>query len=231
MSRVSRTSTSARALGVAASLGIHESQSRMWENLVGRSRAFWMHFYPAAQEAFPEALADVSLAAFYSAVNDVRPSWIRVEADEVTYNLHIMLRFELEQPLIGGDLAPADLPGVWNETFARYFGMTPPSDALGCMQDIHWSAGLIGYFPTYTLGNLYAAQLFEAAQSQLGDLAEMFGRGEFAPLKQWLNEQVHQRGLHYRAADLAQRITGSPLSAEPLLRHLHGKFGPLYGLA
>ncbi len=219
------------ALGVAASLGIHESQSRMWENLVGRSHAFWNHFYKPAQSAFPEALSGVPLDDFYAAVNDVRPSWIRVEADEVTYNLHIMLRFELEQPLIGGDLAPADLPGVWNETFNRYFGMTPPSDALGCMQDIHWSAGLIGYFPTYTLGNLYAAQLFEAAQSQLGDLHEMFARGEFAPLKQWLNDNVHHRGLHFRAADLAQRITGAPLSAEPLLRHLHGKFGPLYGLA
>jgi carboxypeptidase Taq len=219
------------ALGVPASLGIHESQSRMWENLVGRSRAFWTHFYKPAQAAFPEALSNVSLDAFYGAINDVRPSWIRVEADEVTYNLHIMLRFELEQPLIGGDLAPADLPGVWNETFHRFFGMNPPSDALGCMQDIHWSAGLIGYFPTYTLGNLYAAQFFEQAQGDLGDLHAMFARGEFEPLKEWLNEKIHQRGLHHRAANLAERVTGKPLTADPLLRHLRGKFGPLYGLA
>jgi carboxypeptidase Taq len=219
------------ALGVAASLGIHESQSRMWENLVGRSRAFWTHFYKPAQAAFPEALADVPLDAFYAAINDVRPSWIRVEADEVTYNLHIMLRFELEQPLIGGDLAPADLPGVWNETFKRYFGMTPPTDALGCMQDIHWSAGLIGYFPTYTLGNLYAAQFFEQAQVELGDLHALFAHGEYGPLKQWLNQKIHRQGLHYRAENLAERVTGKPLTAEPLLRHLRGKFGPLYGLA
>ncbi|MBW3541334.1 MAG: carboxypeptidase M32, partial [Planctomycetes bacterium] len=150
------------AMGEWVSLGIHESQSRMWENFVGRSRSFWEHFYPAAQKAFPDALGDVEVDAFYAAVNDVRPTFIRVEADEVTYNLHIMLRFELEQPLVAGDLAPADVPGAWNETFERYVGMAPPDDRNGCLQDIHWSGGLVGYFPTYALGNMYAAQLFNA---------------------------------------------------------------------
>ncbi|MEW4527822.1 carboxypeptidase M32 [Maioricimonas sp. JC845] len=218
------------AVGHSASLGIHESQSRMWENFVGRSRPFWNHFYTQAQDAFPEALGEVPLDDFFGAVNDVRPSWIRVEADEVTYNLHIMLRFELEQPLISGDLKPADVPGAWNDTFHRYFDMTPPDDALGCLQDIHWSAGLIGYFPTYALGNLYAAQFFDQARADLGDLDAMFEKGEFQPLKEWLNKNVHARGLQYRANRLVEVVTGKPLSAEPLMRHLHGKFDPLYRL-
>ena len=176
-------------MGSAVSLGIHESQSRMWENFVGRSRAFWEHFYGPAQQQFPDALQDVSLDEFYAAINDVRPSFIRVEADEVTYNLHIMLRFELEQPLIAGDLPPADVPGVWNETFERYFGLTPDNDAVGCMQDVHWSAGLIGYFPTYALGNMYAAQFFNKATSDLGDLDKQFAAGEFTPLRDWLRTQ------------------------------------------
>ncbi|MEZ6067295.1 MAG: carboxypeptidase M32 [Planctomycetaceae bacterium] len=218
------------AAGEAASLGIHESQSRMWENLVGRSRAFWQHFYPAAQATFPAALDGVVLDDFHAAINDVRPSWIRVEADEVTYNLHIMLRFDIERALIGGDLQPAELPGVWNETFQRYFGMTPPNDALGCIQDVHWSAGLIGYFPTYALGNMYAAQFFEAARVELGDLDQQFARGEFAPLLGWLRREIHSRGLQFRAADLVKLVTGKPLSSEPLLRHLNERFRPLYGV-
>ncbi|REJ74598.1 MAG: carboxypeptidase M32, partial [Planctomycetota bacterium] len=132
--------------------------------------------------------------------------------------------------IVSGDLAPADLPGVWNETFQNYFGMTPPDDALGCLQDIHWSAGLIGYFPTYALGNLYAAQFFEQAEADLGDLPEMFRKGEFAPLKSWLNEKIHQRGLQYRADRLVEIVTGKPLSAAPLLNYLHNKIDPLYGL-
>ncbi len=218
------------ALGEAASLGIHESQSRLWENLVGRSRSFWSHFFPQARQVFPEALADVHEDDFYAAINDVRPSWIRVEADEATYNLHIMLRFDLEQSLISGDLAPADLPAVWNETFHQYFGMTPPNDALGCLQDVHWSCGLIGYFPTYALGNMYAAQLFESAQQSLGDLDGMFAQGEFQPLLNWLRDQIHARGTLYRAAELIQVVTGRPLSSEALLRHLNRKFRPLYGI-
>jgi carboxypeptidase Taq len=217
-------------LGEATSLGIHESQSRMWENFVGRSRSFWLHRFGSAQQTFPEALSDVPVDEFYRAINDVRPSFIRVEADEVTYNLHIMLRFELEQSLLTGDLKPIDVPGVWNETFQNYFGITPENDANGCMQDIHWSAGLIGYFPTYALGNMYAAQFFETARSELGDLDEQFARGEFQPLKGWLNENIHCRGKQYRADKLVEVVTGSSLSHQPLLDHLHGKFDELYGL-
>ncbi|MFO1092838.1 MAG: carboxypeptidase M32 [Planctomycetaceae bacterium] len=218
------------ALGQYASLGIHESQSRLWENFVGRSRPFWTHFFPPAQRAFPEALSTVSLESFFAAINDVRPSWIRVEADEITYNLHIMLRFELEQALIAGQLPPADLPGVWNDAFHRDFGMTPPHDSLGCLQDIHWSMGLIGYFPTYTLGNLCAAQIFEAADRALGGLAEQFSRGEFRPLKEWLNVNIHRRGRQFTPARLIEVVTSQPLSADALLRHLRGKFCALYGV-
>jgi carboxypeptidase Taq len=217
-------------VGSACSLGIHESQSRMWENFVGRSRAFWSHFYPHTQQAFPQALATTPLDSFYGAINDVTPSFIRVEADEATYNLHILLRFDLERPLISGDLRPADVPGVWNETFTRYFGITPADDAHGCLQDIHWSGGMIGYFPTYALGNMYAAQFFAAAGRELGDLPAQFARGEFGPLKTWLTEKIHRRGKQFRAQKLVQIVTGEPLSHEPLIRHLHAKFDELYGL-
>ncbi|MBT5019536.1 MAG: carboxypeptidase M32 [Planctomicrobium sp.] len=218
------------ATGEACSLGIHESQSRMWENLVGRSRAFWEFFYAKAQQTFPNAIGDVHIDDFYSAVNDVRPSWIRVEADEVTYNLHIMLRFELEQALIGGELDVADIPGVWNEKFTEYFGITPTDDSIGCLQDVHWGAGLIGYFPTYSLGNMYASQFFEKAEEDLGDLNAMFAQGEFMPLKEWLNKNIHKHGRHYYAPELVEIVTGKPLSAEPLLKHLNEKFGAVYGL-
>jgi carboxypeptidase Taq len=217
-------------LGQACSLGIHESQSRMWENFVGRSRPFWEYFYKFAQQAFPTAIGEVPLDAFHFAINDVRPSFIRVEADEVTYNLHIMLRFELEQQLIAGQLQPADVPGAWNETFEKYFSLKPTNDAVGCLQDIHWSGGLMGYFPTYALGNMFAAQFFDTAQAQLGSLPEMFRAGEFQPLKKWLNENIHQHGKRYTANRLVQVVTGQPLSAKPLVRHLQTKFGALYGL-
>jgi carboxypeptidase Taq len=218
-------------LGETVSLGIHESQSRLWENFVGRSRAFWQHFFAPAQRAFPEALANVALDDWYAAINDVRPSFIRVEADEVTYNLHIMLRFELEQPLIAGDLHPAELPSVWNEAFEKFFGLTPPDDARGCLQDIHWSAGLFGYFPTYSLGNMYAAQFYEAAERELGDLAALFARGEFRPLLDWLRRNIHSHGKRFRATELIQHVAGESLSHRSLMSHLRRKFGPLYGMA
>jgi carboxypeptidase Taq len=217
-------------IGEAASLGIHESQSRMWENFVGRSPAFWKHFYPQAQAKFPEALGSVPRDAFYAAVNDVRPSFIRVEADEVTYNLHIMIRFELEQQLISGKLQPADVPAAWNAQYAQSLGITPTSDAEGCLQDIHWSGGMLGYFPTYALGNMYAAQLFTAARKAVGDLDSQFAKGEFAPLRNWLKENVHRLGRRYMPGPLVERITGQPLSHQPLVGHLKAKFEPLYGL-
>ena len=217
-------------IGQAVSLGIHESQSRMWENFVGRSRAFWTYMYPTAQQAFPQALGQVGFDDFCFAINDVRPSFIRVEADEVTYNLHIMLRFEIEQLLIAGNLKPADVPGVWNEKFSQYFGLTVPNDSHGCLQDIHWSGGLLGYFPTYALGNMCAAQFFNAARRDLGDLDEMFAHGQFKPLKAWLNEKIHNHGKRYPARRLVEVVTGQPLSHQPLIDHLNQKFGELYGL-
>jgi len=217
-------------MGQAVSLGIHESQSRMWENFVGRSRAFWDHFYADAKSAFPAALGEVSIDEFFAAINDVRPSLIRVEADEVTYNLHIMLRFELEQQMITGELDAVDVPAAWNDKFTSYFGITPPNNADGCLQDIHWGAGLFGYFPTYTLGNMYAAHFFNAADRELGGLPAMFAKGEFTPLKEWLNTNIHARGKQFAPRDLVREVTGESLSHEPLVKHLRGKFGPLYGL-
>jgi carboxypeptidase Taq len=217
-------------MGVAVSLGIHESQSRLWENQVGRSQAFWDYFYPSARERFSKALADVSVEDFIFAINDVQPSYIRVEADEATYNMHIILRFELEQALVSGDLAPQDVPAAWNEKFHQSFRLTPPTNALGCLQDVHWSMGGLGYFPTYTLGNMYAAQFMEQARRDLGDLDLEFRRGRFSPLKDWLREKIHTQGQRYRAGDLCQRITGKPLSHQPLLTYLRNKYAPLYGI-
>lgn len=217
--------------GEAISLGIHESQSRMWENQVGRGRAFWEHYFPLARSAFATQLQGVELDAFYFAVNDVHPSLIRTEADEATYNLHIMIRFELEQALLDGDLPVADLPGSWNEKYEQYLGVTPPNFADGVLQDVHWSAGLLGYFATYSLGNLYAAQFFAQAAAELGPLDEQFRRGEFATLRNWLRKNIHSVGQCRTAGELVQQVTGKPLSHDALIAHLKAKFGPLYGLS
>jgi carboxypeptidase Taq len=215
--------------GESVSLGIHESQSRMWENQVGRSRAFWELFLPKAQAKFP-SLQGASLDQFYAAINEVRPSLIRVDADEVTYNLHILIRFELERAMIEDDLQAANLPGAWNEKYEKYLGITPPNDADGCLQDVHWSAGLFGYFPTYSLGNLYAGQFFAKASADLGDLNAAFRRGEFAPLLDWLRKHIHQQGQRYTAAELAERVTGRPLSHADWMAQINEKYGNLYGL-
>lgn len=217
-------------IGEDVSLGIHESQSRMWENQVGRSRAFWQHFYDSAQQVFPAALSDVELDDFYGAINDVRPSLIRVEADEVTYNLHILIRFELEQALVEDQLQVADLPSAWNEKYEHYLGIKPPNDADGVLQDVHWSAGLFGYFPTYALGNLYAAHFFRQAQADLGDLEAAFRQGEFSSLLNWLRENIHRHGRRYTPAELVERTTGSPLGHEALISQLTQKYGEIYGL-
>jgi carboxypeptidase Taq len=217
-------------MGDAISLGIHESQSRMWENLVGRSKSFWVYFFPMVQKLFWESLGDVTLDEFYFAVNDVRPSFIRVEADEVTYNLHILLRFEIEHAIFSGDLKTTDIPGVWNERFKKYFGLTPSDDAQGCIQDVHWSSGLIGYFPTYTLGNLYASQFYAKAKKDIGNLDEQFGRGQFEQLLGWLRKNIHCHGQYYRAEELVKKVTGEPLNHEYLIKHLKEKYSPLYGI-
>ncbi|MEE2826227.1 MAG: carboxypeptidase M32 [Planctomycetota bacterium] len=215
--------------GSYCSLGIHESQSRLWENLVGRSQSFWDRFYPQAQEFFPEALSDVAQADFFAAINDVRPSLIRVEADEATYNLHIIIRFELEQAVMGGQLETDDLPEAWNEKYQEILGIQPPSAADGLLQDIHWSAGLIGYFATYSLGNLLASQFYEAAEQELGDLDELFSAGEFSVLKDWLNRNVHHQGARYRSRLLSEKVCEKPLSHQPLMRHLRSKLAQVYG--
>lgn len=211
----------------SCSLGIHESQSRLWENLVGRNRPFWEHFFPRLQQAFP-SVADVRLDDFHFAINAVRPSFIRVEADEATYNLHIVLRFEIEQALVSGDLPVADLPGAWNEKFQKFFNLTPSNDREGCLQDIHWAFGGIGYFPTYTLGNLYSAQFLQAARAALPNLEDEFRRGNFRDLRDWLVEHVHSQGRRFRAGQLCERTTGHPLSVRPFLDELRAKFFPLY---
>jgi carboxypeptidase Taq len=216
--------------GQYLSLGIHESQSRMWENLVGRSHAFWEFAWPLAQQAFPATLSDVTLETFYRAINRVEPSFIRVEADEATYNLHIAIRFELEQALLHGELKVADLPAAWNERYQTDLGITPPNAAMGCLQDIHWSSGLFGYFATYSLGNLYASQFFAAAERDLGNLSEQFRRGEFATLLTWLRQRIHHSGRNLSAAELVQKVTGEPLKSEYLLEHLRGKYRSVYGL-
>jgi carboxypeptidase Taq len=217
-------------MGEAASLGMDEAQARLWENRVGRSRGFWEHFLPRASERFPEALGDVDLDEFHFAVNRVTPSLIRVHADEVTYNVHVMIRFELERALLSGDLVAEDLPGAWNDAYRTYLGVTPANDAEGCLQDGHWAEGLIGYFPTYTLGDVFAAQLFARAQQDLGDLGESFARGEFRQLVRWLGERIYRQGGRYPSARLIEVVTGSPPDHRPLVEALRSRYGELYGL-
>ncbi len=214
--------------GTFVSLGIHESQSRLWENLVGRSLAFWKCFTPLINETFSETATP---AQWHACFNRVQPSLIRVEADEATYNLHIIVRFELEQALISGELSTAELPFAWNERYTSVIGVSPPSAANGVLQDVHWSAGLFGYFPTYTIGNLVAAQLYQAADAALGNLDRKFEQGDFAPLLNWLREHVHTHGRKYTADELIQNATGKPLSAEPLIASLRQRYAQVYDLA
>jgi carboxypeptidase Taq len=214
----------------APSLGLHESQSRLWENLVGRSLPFWQHYTPVMHDMFGAAMAGATAGDVYRAVNLVHPSLIRVEADEVTYNLHIMIRFELELALLRGDLEAADLPGEWNAAYERRLGVRPPNDRVGVLQDVHWSGGSFGYFPTYTLGNLYSAILWERIMAELPDIHEQIGRGEFAPLLGWLRTNIHRPGYLLHGDDLIHRVTGSRLEHGPFMRYLWGKFGPLYGI-
>ncbi len=217
-------------LGMGASLGVHESQSRLWENLVGRSRPFWVFFLPWAQETFPENLSDVDVERFYRGLNRVEPGFIRVEADEVTYNLHIILRFELEIALLTEEIQVADLPEAWNQKMQQYLGITPPDDAKGVLQDIHWSQGSLGYFPTYALGNLISAQIWQRMEQDLGDLGAYMARGDFRPLLAWLQERIYRHGSKYEPRELVQRVTGSDIQAGPYLAYLERKYGEIYGL-
>jgi carboxypeptidase Taq len=206
------------------SMGLHESQSRLWENHVGRSLEFWTHWYPRLQELFPQQLQNVSLQTFHRAFTKVSPSLIRVEADELMYNLHIILRFELEVALVEGTLKFADLPQAWNERFEQLFGVIPDTHAVGVLQDIHWAMGHIGYFPTYTLGNLMAAQIWEAALKQLPSLPQQITEGRYGDLNEWLRVNIHQHGRKYTTTELITRITGGPLSTDAFVRHLENRY-------
>ena len=221
-----------------ASSGMHESQSRMWENYVGRSRSFWKYFYPHLQATFPDQFANVDMETFYRAVNKVHPSFIRVEADEATYNLHIILRFELEQEIMTGKLALRDLPEAWNARVKEYLGIDVPDDARGVLQDVHWSSGLFGYFPTYSLGNIIAAQIWEKALQAIPDLYEQFERGEFMVLREWLRENLHRHGRKFMPAETLERVVGrrspsgdGPISVGPYVRYLRSKLGEIYGVS
>jgi carboxypeptidase Taq len=217
-------------LGEARDLSIHESQSRLWENHVGRSRAFWERFLPRVVEAFP-GLGDPSVREAYEAVNAVDPTNpIRVEADELTYHLHIILRFEIERDLIRGDLDVTDVPAVWNEKMESYLGIRPETDAEGCLQDIHWSHGSFGYFPTYSLGSVIAAQLFEAAAGDIDGLDDSIRAGAFDPLHDWLTDRIHRHGKRFETNELVSRATGDDVSADAFVDHTRAKYGELYGL-
>jgi carboxypeptidase Taq len=217
-------------LGDSVSLGIHESQSRLWENCVGRSRAFWRFFYPVLQQTFHNQLQGVDVERFYAAINCVKPSFIRVEADELTYNLHIMLRFEIEQDLIEGKVQPEDLPALWNQKMKEYLGITPTSDAEGVLQDVHWSFGAFGYFPTYTLGNLYSVQFFEQAKLEIPRLEEGIAAGQLLELRRWLEQKIHRWGRMFTPDHLARRVTGTTISPDPFLSYVEKKYGEIYQL-
>jgi carboxypeptidase Taq len=216
-------------IGEGASFGIHESQSRLWENLVGRSREFWQYFAPIVGQVIPK-LSSISAEKLYRAINIVEPSLIRVEADEVTYNLHIMLRFELEEGLISGRINVADLPDLWRDAMDRYLGVVPEDDASGVLQDVHWSSGLFGYFPSYMLGNLYSAQFFASALKDIPDLKDKISRGELSALLEWLRDRIHRHGKMYEPKELIERVTGAKPTGAYFMRYIVDKYTEIYGL-
>jgi carboxypeptidase Taq len=217
-------------LGTGASLGIHENQSRRWENLVGRSPGFWPSDFPRLQAGFPQALAGDDAEAFYRAVNRCGPSLIRVEADELTYNLHIIIRFEMELGLLSGEIGIDDAPSAWNERYQAYLGITPPDDRQGILQDVHWSGGSIGYFSTYSLGNVMSVQIWDAARRDLPELDAQVEALEFAPLREWLREKLHRHGRRRTPKETLAHVTGGPIDPEPYLAYLEAKVGALYDL-
>ena len=217
-------------LAGGTSLAVHESQSRMWENLVGRSLPFWEHFFPELKKTFPSQLDGVSAKSFYKAINKVESSLIRVNADEATYNLHVMLRLELEIGMVEGKFAVKDLPEIWNTKMDDYLGIVPPNDAQGVLQDVHWSSGLMGYFSTYALGNLVSAQLWEKINQDIKDLDDQIRKGKFDSLLGWLREKIHVYGHKYDPQDLMQKITGSKIDSAAYVRYLTNKYSNIYGL-
>jgi len=212
------------------SMGIHESQSRYWENMVGRSLPFWKGMYGELQKAFPTQFADVSVESFYRAINQVTPSFIRTESDEVTYNLHVMIRYEIEKGLIDGSMKVADLPQIWNEKMEEYLGVVPPTDTLGVLQDVHWAGGSFGYFPTYSLGNVYAAQFAHVMQQEINGYEELIEKGDFSPIREWLKEKIHQYGKMKSPRELVEAITGEGTNATYLMDYLVKKYTAIYKL-
>lgn len=220
----------ATPVGEPRSLGIHESQSRIWENHVGRSIAFWEHFLPILKGIFPNQLSAYNLEEFYRAMNNVEPGLIRVEADELTYNLHIILRFEIERALFNNEIRVEELPGIWNDKMKDFLGIVPPDDSMGVLQDIHWAMGIFGYFPTYTLGTVTSAQLYNAAKKAIPDLEDKFRKGELIPFKEWLNENIHRFGCLFKTDELIERATGEKLNPKHYIDYLNEKYTEIYGL-
>ncbi|MCB1153388.1 carboxypeptidase M32 [bacterium] len=218
-------------LGWSSTMAIHESQSRMWENEIGRSRAFLKFFESRLQEAYPTQLSGVSIDELYAAINHVEPSLIRVEADEVTYGLHIALRFEIERDLLSGDLSVSDLPAAWNKKVEEYLGITPKDDAEGCLQDVHWSIGALGYFPSYALGSLNAAQFFAKLREDVGDVDGKIEAGDFGEILEWLHTNIHRHGRRYLPDELVEHVTGKPPAADDFMTYVAEKFGPIYGIS
>jgi carboxypeptidase Taq len=210
------------------SYGVDESQSRLWETLIGRNKPFWKFFYPVLQKTFPSELGSIQLQDFYRSMNKVEPSFIRVEADEVTYCLHIILRFEIEKGLIEGSLKVKDIPSIWNQKMKESFGITPSNDSEGCLQDIHWAMGGLGYFSTYALGNLLAAQLYDTMKHGMPDLENQIEEGRFTNIRSWLKENIHQKGKIYETEELTEAVTKSPLSSKAYIKYLQNKYGELY---
>ncbi len=217
-------------LGEQVSLGIDESQSRWWETLIGQSRAFWEHFFPLLKEEFPEQFGNIPLEDFYHAINQAKPGLIRIDADEVTYNLHIIVRFEIEKGLIEGSVKVKEIPELWNSKMREYLGISPEFDGQGCLQDIHWSLGYIGYFPTYTLGNLYSVQFFEAFEKAHPNWREHVAKGSLDFVRDWLKENIHRHGRQFTPSELCKKVTGKALSQEPYVNYLTEKYRKLYHL-
>ncbi|RYD55678.1 MAG: carboxypeptidase M32 [Sphingobacteriales bacterium] len=217
-------------LGAAASLSVHESQSRLWENCVGRGVHFWKYFYPILLQHFPEQLSGVQMDAFYKGMNKVQPSLIRTEADEVTYHFHVMIRYEIEKALLSNELHPKDLPGAWNDMYEKYLGVRPKDDKTGVLQDVHWAHGSFGYFPTYSLGSFYAAQYYAQAEKEIGGLSGQIETGDFKELLSWLRKNVHQYGRRYRSEELCQKATGAPLDFSVFMNYVEKKYAGIYDM-
>lgn len=217
-------------LGESVSTGIHESQSKIWENIVGKGRPFWKFFYPIIQKNFPKPFSKIKFNGFYRTLNCVKPSFIRIESDEITYNLHIIMRFEIEKELIDGSIKVEDLPKIWNNKVKEYFGIKVPNNAQGVLQDIHWSEGYFGYFPTYALGNLYSAQFYNAARRDIKNLEENFSKGQFSQFREWLKANIHIHGKMYSAKELLERITGEKLNSRYFIDYIKNKYSEIYNI-